>query len=536
MALMRQFALALLFGGLTSSCALTLDFDTERASGAGAGAAGGAGDDGGGGGGAPPALPGWAASLSATPSGAAVRLQSVVTLGDSSWIGGYFIGESLALADPEGTETTLHTGDYALYTFALGLDGAGRLKTFVPIARTPLAEQESETWAGTLLHANGGKLVVASSYRDGKTLFDTGTDSKDFGFNLTLLEIDEAGSVEWASRCSADTFDGEASPNMSARFGGFTTATDGTTLFGTTIERSMAVSCDTLSGPPGAGDCDTGERLAQSGHLWSLAADGACSSVALIETIQDGAPGSPLWLDGLASTTAGEVLLGARLSTGEVTIEPWGVDVGTAMGFGLAGTIAPNGSTTSTNLQTVPDVTSTMLVGPDEFFASSVVNTEGALNLVLGKRGSTPLLMGTEAALHDEAMTSISVEGGAILLTGWMSDGSDLATDVCGEACQGDLPPPSVRSCPSSGDGQGDDGFWLLLEGGTSPGLQALGRATGGCLDQRVVDSLLGADSITLLFEIEGETTIDLLGGEKTLVAPQDSKMGAIVKLPRPVP
>ncbi|NUO52658.1 MAG: hypothetical protein HOV80_27745, partial [Polyangiaceae bacterium] len=167
----------------------------------------------------------------------------------------------------------------------------------------------------------------------------------------------------------------------------------------------------------------------------------------------------------------------------------------------------------------------------------SMTNASGALDMVMGKRGSPPLLFGSENELRNESVTSLSVDGGGLLVTGWLSDGSDLAGDLCGAGCQGDLRPLSAESCDS--DMIQNDAFWLLIDASATPtlapGMPAVGRTIGGCLHQRAVDAVLTADAMTLLLEIEGETSIDLLDGESTKVtAPDQTKAGVVVRLPRP--
>ena len=536
MGLMRYCVLAAALGLAATSCALTLDFDTNRGKGAGTGTGAGGGTAGGAGGagGEAPAAEGWVASLVADTPGSSVRMQSVAVIGDRTLVGGYYIGESLSVRDAAGTDSPLHTGEFSLTTFVLALDASGNFAGFTPIARSNVDEIDVDSWGATRIFDRGdGRVLVASAVRAGETLVD-GSPVPSASWNLVLGELDAAGAFSWASRCAVAPFFEESPAHMGARFSGFTRNADGTVLFGTTVDATAGVACETLIGDAGAGDCDVVlSRSTQSAQIWSIADGGACASVAGIFTENSNNETAPVWLDGLAGTAGPDVMVGGRLNFGGVTVQPWGASIGDAQSYGLAGTLQPNGSATSANLQALPDAASTVLVGPEERFAGSVINEEGALDLLIGKRGETPLLLGSSHPLKSEAALALSVDGGAMLIGGWMTDGSSMAEDVCGPGCVGDLPPTGPTDCEV--DVLKHDGFWLLVQAGTTPGLAAVGRPIGGCLEQRVVAGHLGTDTMHLVLEIDGSATIDLLDGDTVAVDIPPQRTGAaVVMLPRP--
>jgi hypothetical protein len=221
-----------------------------------------------------------------------------------------------------------------------------------------------------------------------------------------------------------------------------------------------------------------------------------------------------------------------RVSFSDGSIEPWGADAPGEIAFGFAGRLNVDGTGDPSALTFLENGNSGFVSADGGRLAGRALNDAEALDVRLFDPRGAPIELGDPSdASSDEVVTSASVNGNAMLVTGWMTEDAKLAQDLCGPGCQGDLresDPICAAASPTK------DAFWVVIEDGSR---QAVGRGFGDCGNQVVKNGVLSETFMTLAFETEGVATIDTLDGASTELSFDAARKGAtIARLPRPKP
>lgn len=546
----------------TTSCAMVLDFSDGNEPSDGGGNVGGAGTDGGGGigpkltggggEGAGSASDSWVASLSPATQGAAVEIQSLVVVGGTTWVSGYFTGSALLFHAADGSETELFTipdanpeeqpvAQFAT-TFVLAIGDDGALERTEPLTQSILTESTEGGYAGARMALDeDGALYVVTTIQDGFAHF-VDVETAGPGFNLLVAKLDTEGQPEWASRCSATSFSGNMvdAKSLSARHADL--QVDAGTLFlGSTLQPDSTVTCEGVAISPEAGECTFEPLIGQGFQLMALDAEsGACDASTHV-VVEGGVEQTtaPVWLDALGLDAAGDLVVSGHAGQGPIVISPWTDNVAGDASVSFAGTLERADLGAQGSLRTFPSDFAP-LVQSRQTFAGSVsgvpndpMTSNDRANDVQLVRGNDVLLFGDPEELSkDEIVESLSVRGDAALITGRLSKGSDLAVDLCGEGCQGDL--SSLATPCTAGALPNWDAFWLIVDTSTAAPLGAVGRAFGDCSDQSLVASALEEDTVTLVAEVQGSAVIDVLDGAPRSFAAGTGQAAVIVKMPRP--